>query len=94
MPELVETIDALEKQLHVNESELEAELNSLSNITLDSPVIEVAEPIQPIQPVQTAELELLQPPLNHELIQPLQPLLVVALVWMLSRRLSLQWVEQ
>ena len=71
LPELVDTIDALEKQLHVNESELEAELNSLSNITLDSPVIEAAEPIQP---VQTAELELLQPPLNHELIQPLQPL--------------------
>ena len=74
LPELVDTIDALEKQLHVNESELEAELNSLSNVTLDSPVIEVAEPIQPIQPVQTAELDMLEPPLNHELIQPLQPL--------------------
>jgi chemosensory pili system protein ChpA (sensor histidine kinase/response regulator) len=77
LPELVDTIDALEKQLHVNDSELESDLNSLSKVTLESPVIEVAEPIQPIQPIQleqTAELELLQPPLNHEPVQPLQPL--------------------
>jgi chemotaxis protein histidine kinase CheA/FixJ family two-component response regulator len=73
LPELVDTIDALEKQLYVNDSELQADLNSLSNVTLESPLIEVAESIQPVQLEQTAELELLQLPLNHELTQPLQP---------------------
>lgn len=68
LPELIDTIDALEKQLHVNDSEQKSELISLSNFTPESPSIVVAEPIQP---AQVAVLEQSKHPLNHEPLQPL-----------------------
>lgn len=71
LPELIDTIDALEKQLYLNDGEQSAEANSFSNFTLDSPSIAVAEPIQP---AQVSVLELSQDPLHHDPLQSLQPL--------------------
>ena len=71
LPELIESIDALEKQLYLYGGEQSVEVNSLSNFTPESPSIAVAEPIQP---AQVAVLELSQHLLHHEPQQSLQPL--------------------
>ena len=71
LPELIDTIDALEKQLHIHDGEQSAEANSFSNFTPESPFIVVAEPIQA---VQATVHELSQHPLNHEPLLSLQPL--------------------
>ncbi len=67
LPELIDTIDAIEKQLQVNDSEQKEDVYSLSNLTLESPSTKVAEPIQA---VKSAVLEFSQHPLNHEPLQP------------------------
>ncbi len=71
LPELIESIDALEKQLYLYGDEQSAGANSLSNFTPESPSIAAAEPIQP---AQVAVLELSQHLLHHEPQQSLQPL--------------------